>query len=267
MQPGLVLQHGHEPGPPGVVDGLGQAGAPERLDRQVFHGDRLVVADQRRGQLVVEVPPGVGCPGVRAGEPRTAQPGWSASMTPMPVPSAKGASTARSSSATRPRSPTTTTASSWTTAWSPARSPTGRNSRPPSSGSASALAAYPPQSPLTAAMASPPSSATCKNWGCGPSPSPARPRPHQPARPSSTAAASTGSSNADRLRRADQLPQTRIRLGPYPPRWQGRSRDLVRSRRLCPQPNQDRGPGQLTQQHGNHRQQTRPYDEDFFRSK
>src|SRR5215831_11513530 len=267
MQPGLVLQHGHESGPPGVVDGLGQAGAPERLDRQVFHGDRLVVADQRRGQLVVEVPPGVGCSGVRAGEPRTAQPGWSASMTPMPVPSAKGASTARSSSATRPRSPTTTTASSWTTAWSPARSPTGRNSRPPSSGSASALAAYPPQSPLTAAMASPPSSATCKNGGCGPSPSPpgqdlTSPQDHR-APPQLPPARQM----ADRLRRADQLPQTRIRLGPYPPRWQRRSRDLVRSRRLCPQPHQDRGPGQLTQQHRNHRQQTRPYDEDFFRSK
>ena len=70
MQPGLVLQHGHEPGPAGVVDGLGQAGPGETLHCEVLDGDRLVVADQRRGQLVVKVPPGIGHPGMR---PQSAQ--------------------------------------------------------------------------------------------------------------------------------------------------------------------------------------------------
>ena len=51
---------------------------------------------------------------------------------------------------------------------------------------------------------------------------------------------------AHRLRRADQLPQARLRLGPHPPGHQARSRDLVRARGLRPQPGQDRGPGQLT---------------------
>ena len=53
-------------------------------------------------------------------------------------------------------------------------------------------AACPARSPLTAATASPPSNVTCRNLACAPSRSPARPRPQQPARRSSTAAASTG---------------------------------------------------------------------------
>jgi IS5 family transposase len=51
---------------------------------------------------------------------------------------------------------------------------------------------------------------------------------------------------ADRLRRADQLPQTRLRLGPHLPGRQERSGDLVRARGIRPQPGQDRDHGQLT---------------------
>jgi IS5 family transposase len=51
---------------------------------------------------------------------------------------------------------------------------------------------------------------------------------------------------AHRLRRTDQLPQTRLRLGPDPPGPQARSRNLVRARRLHSQPGQDRRPRQLT---------------------
>ena len=50
------------------------------------------------------------------GRHRTARPGWSACMIPMPARSARDASTRRWSSATRPRSPTTTAASSPATA-------------------------------------------------------------------------------------------------------------------------------------------------------
>jgi hypothetical protein len=39
------------------------------LHAQVLDGDRLVVADQRRGELVVEVAAGIGHPGVGAGNP------------------------------------------------------------------------------------------------------------------------------------------------------------------------------------------------------
>ena len=50
---------------------------------------------------------------------------------------------------------------------------------------------------------------------------------------------------AHRMRRPDQLPQARLRLGPHPPRRQERSRDLVRTRGIRPQPGQDQRPGQL----------------------
>ena len=43
-------------------------GAGEAVDRQVFHGDRLVVADQRRGELVVKVAPRVRHPRMRPGD-------------------------------------------------------------------------------------------------------------------------------------------------------------------------------------------------------
>ena len=48
------------PGPSGVMDGLGQPGPGQAVDRQVLDGERLVVADQGRGELVVKVSPRVG---------------------------------------------------------------------------------------------------------------------------------------------------------------------------------------------------------------
>ena len=105
--------------------------------------------------------PGPGWPG----RCRTARPGWSACTTPMPGRSARAASTVRSSSGTRPRSPTTTTASSWTTPSNTAPPRTARSWRPPSSGSPAAPAACPARSPPTAATASPPSNATCTTSG------------------------------------------------------------------------------------------------------
>ena len=51
---------------------------------------------------------------------------------------------------------------------------------------------------------------------------------------------------ANRLRRPDQLPQTRIRLGPHPARRPRRSFHLVRARGIHPQPSQDQRPCQLT---------------------
>jgi len=44
----------------------------------------------------------------------------------------------------------------------------------------------------------------------------------------------------------DQLPQTRLRLGPHPPGPQAAGSDLGRARGIHSQPGQDRVPGQLT---------------------
>ena len=52
---------------------------------------------------------------------------------------------------------------------------------------------------------------------------------------------------AHRVRRTDQLPQAQLRLGPHPPGRQERSRHLVRTRRLHPQPGQDQHPRRLTE--------------------
>src|SRR5215207_6084612 len=50
---------------------------------------------------------------------------------------------------------------------------------------------------------------------------------------------------ADRQRRQDQRPQTRLRLGPHPTGQHRRSKDLDRTRDPGPQPRQDRSSGQL----------------------
>jgi len=50
---------------------------------------------------------------------------------------------------------------------------------------------------------------------------------------------------ANRLRRPDQLPQARIRLGPHPAERPPRSFHLVRARGIHPQPGQDQRPCQL----------------------
>jgi IS5 family transposase len=67
--------------------------------------------------------PGNGSPG----PPRTAPPGWSACMTAMPARSPRAGWVNPSSSATRGRSSTTTTASSWITSCMPETPPTHHN--------------------------------------------------------------------------------------------------------------------------------------------
>jgi transposase, IS5 family len=69
----------------------------------------------------------------------------------------------RRGSGTKPRSPATTTASSWTTPWNAAPPRTARSWCPPSNGSPGAPARYPARSPPTAATARPPSSVTCRS--------------------------------------------------------------------------------------------------------
>jgi hypothetical protein len=149
---------------------------------------------------------------------------------PTPGRSARAGSTARSGSATRPRSATTTTASSWTMPSSTAPHPTARGWRPRCSASPAAPAGCRARSPPTEATASSPSSVTCTNLACAPWPSPPG---HDLRRPQDTRAPPRlpqAGQMANRLRRADQLPHTRLRLGPHPPGRQARSRDLVRAR-------------------------------------
>ena len=67
----LVLQHGRELAQPGVVDARGQLGAAHPGDVEGFHAHRLVLTDQPGGELMVEVPAGVGHPGVQPGDPAT----------------------------------------------------------------------------------------------------------------------------------------------------------------------------------------------------
>ena len=79
VQPTLILQHAHESRPPGIVNGLSQPGASEPRHCQVLHGDRLVVADQCRGEPVVEIAPRIGHPGMRSGN-------LDPSFVPVPAP-------------------------------------------------------------------------------------------------------------------------------------------------------------------------------------
>src|SRR6266496_1270191 len=123
-----------------------------------------------------------GWPGPR----RTGRRGESACTTPTPVRSPKAASGGPSSSATRPRSWTTTTASSWTTPSSRATRPTRRNSPRLSPASPTARNAARGPSPPTAATASRPSRTTCTTRVYATSSSPERADPARPARPSST---------------------------------------------------------------------------------
>ena len=76
--------------------------------------DELTVTIGRTATIVAQTRTGW------PGSSRTARPGWSACTIPMPARSARGASTGPSGSAIKPRSPTTTTASSWITAWNTA---------------------------------------------------------------------------------------------------------------------------------------------------
>jgi IS5 family transposase len=130
------------------------------------------VAGRRRGRRSMTWPacwrlpggslrrPGSGWPG----SPRTGRPGGSACTTRTPGRSPRAASANRPGSATRPRSPATTTASSWITISSRAILPTPRSSRQLSSGSSTAPGAVPGPSPPTAATARRASTMTCTPW-------------------------------------------------------------------------------------------------------
>ena len=83
--------------------------------------DELAATIERTGKIVAQTRSRL------AGSSRTARPAWSACTIPMPDRSARGASTGRSSSAIKPRSPTTTTASSSITASNTAPPRTARN--------------------------------------------------------------------------------------------------------------------------------------------
>jgi IS5 family transposase len=175
-----------------------------------------------------------------------ARPGWSACTTPMRGRSARAASTGRWSSGIRPRCWTTTTVSSWTTAWNAAPPPTARSSCLPSNASA----AGPGRCPRghcrrgygQAAVERGPARRGRAHRGDSPSgqdltgPQDRRARPRLP----------QAGQVAHRLRRPDQLSQTRLRLGPHPAGQQKGCGDLVRTRGIHPQPGQDRRPGQLT---------------------
>ena len=57
MLGGLVLKQADEAGPAGIVDAFGQPRPGQTDDSEVFDGDRLVLADQPQGELVVMVGP------------------------------------------------------------------------------------------------------------------------------------------------------------------------------------------------------------------
>ena len=170
--------------------------------------------------------------------------------TTTPGRSARAASTVTSSSATRPRSPTTTTASSWTTPWNTAPPPTARSWRPPWSGSPARPAGCPARSPPTGATASQPLSVTFATSASGPWRSPARQQPCRPARPSSTPAASASWSSGERGAKAGSATSNAATVGPHPPGRQGGSSRLVRTRGIRPQPGHDQRPGELNRTPG-----------------
>lgn len=64
----LVFEHGHERGPARVMHALAQPGTRQRLDRQILHHDRLILTDQRGGELVVELAACVSHFGLGAGD-------------------------------------------------------------------------------------------------------------------------------------------------------------------------------------------------------
>ena len=190
---------------------------------------------------------------------------------PEPGRSARAASTARSSSGTRPRSSTTTTASSWITAsqagnppdapqLAPAIKPDRAARRPHApfghrrprlrrardrAGTAGPRGTHRRHPAQSQALSRPPRRRAC----------PRLPHPRQV---------------ANRLRRPDQLPQARIRLGPHPAGRPPRSLHLVRARGIHPQPGQDQRPRQLTrpgQPRERRRTAARTQPSDFFRAR
>ena len=172
----------------------------------------------------------------------TGRPGSCRCMTPTPARSPRVGSASRSSSATRRSSSTTKTASSSTT--------TSRRGNPPDAPDARAgdRADRPPpggrpgRSPRIAATAKPTSKTTSATPVCATSccherqtqrrPPPGREPPRVP----------QDGPLAHRLRRTDQLRQTRLRAQPHPHRRPHRRPNLVRTRHLRPQPHQDQRP-------------------------
>jgi hypothetical protein len=65
----LIGEHGRELAPTRVVDGFGEVGPAEPGHVQGLHAHRLVLTDQPGGELVVEVPPGIGRLHMQAGDP------------------------------------------------------------------------------------------------------------------------------------------------------------------------------------------------------
>jgi IS5 family transposase len=97
-----------------------------------------------------------------------------------------------------------------------------------------------------AVTAEPPSSGTCMSWASRQWRSPARAPPHRPENHRACPRFPPAGQVADRVRRPDQLPQARLRLGPDPPGRQERRRHLVRAWGTRSQPGQDQRPGRLT---------------------
>ena len=183
--------------------------------------------------------PGNGSPG----PPRTAPAGWSACTTAMPARSPRAGSGNPSSSVTRARSSTTTTASWWITtmhAGNPADAPQlapaierikARTGRAPRTVTADRGLRRSGRRPGIDRARCP----HCRHTAQGP----ARCRP--PAR-RETPSIPPNHQMAHRMRRPDQHPQTRIRLGPHPPGQPRRSENLDRTRGLHPQPDQESPP-------------------------
>ena len=80
---------------------------------------------------------------------------------------------------------------------------------------------------------------------------PQRPTQQSPTSRRTPTSVPTTREMAHRLRRPDQHPETRLRLGPQPDRHPRRSKDLGRTRSPHPQPDQDQHPGRLTDPPGN----------------
>ena len=126
----------------------------------------------------------------------------------------------------------------------------------------------------------PPRPGAGRPWrGPGRHPTP-RPRRSRPPGGRAPAGLPPAGQMAHRLRRADQLPQAPLRLGPHPDGRHPRRPDLVRPWRVRPQPDQDRrAVGGQAQQRGMSIRSTapatrlrkpeadRPHRQEFFRSK
>jgi hypothetical protein len=172
-------------------------------------------------------------------ECQTGPAGWSACTTPTPGRSAKAGWAGRSSSATKPRSSTTPTGSSWTTpSWS-ATHPMRRCWPQPSGGSSAVPASHRGWSPPIGLWRAYRRAGAGRPWrGPGRHPTP-RPRRCRPPEGRAPAWLPSAGQVAHRLRGPHQLPQAPLRLGPHPHGRHPRDPHLVRPRCVHPQPGQD----------------------------